>query len=46
MVELRYSILNLDTRWWVVSFTPRPLHPRKKRSWYPLPIDEKAGWGS
>jgi hypothetical protein len=33
MWEWRYSstILDLDTRWrWVVSFSPRPLHPRGK----------------
>jgi hypothetical protein len=30
-------ILNLGTRWsWVVSFTPRPLHPQEKRPLYPL----------
>jgi len=29
MGEWRYSILNLGARWSrVVSFTPRPLHPR------------------
>jgi hypothetical protein len=30
-------ILYLRTRWrWVVSFTPRPLYPQGKSSWYPL----------
>jgi hypothetical protein len=30
-------ILDLGTRWrWVVSFTPRPLYPQRKRPWYPL----------
>jgi hypothetical protein len=37
--EWRYSsiVLDLGTRWrWVVSFTPRPLHPRGKSSLCPL----------
>jgi hypothetical protein len=37
--EYRYStkILDLGTRWkWVVSFTPRPLHPWGKSPNYPL----------
>jgi hypothetical protein len=35
-------ILILGTRWrWVVSFTPRPLHPQEKRPWYPL--DRRPG---
>jgi hypothetical protein len=30
-------ILDLGTRWkWVVSFTPRPLYPQGKSSWYSL----------
>jgi hypothetical protein len=30
-------ILDFDSRWrWVVSFTPRPLKPQGKSSWYPL----------
>jgi hypothetical protein len=30
-------ILNLGTRWrWVVSFTPRAFHPRRKNPRYPL----------
>jgi hypothetical protein len=29
-------ILVLGTRWrWMVSFTPRPLYPRRKSPWYP-----------
>jgi hypothetical protein len=36
-------ILDLGTGWrWVVSFTPRPLHPQEKSPWYPL--DRKLGW--
>jgi len=35
-------ILHLGTRWrWVVSFTPRPLYPHGKRSWYTL--DRRLG---
>jgi hypothetical protein len=35
-------ILDLGTRWrWVVSFTPRPLYPKKKSPWYPL--DRRLG---
>jgi hypothetical protein len=35
-------ILNLGTGWrWVVSFTPRPLYPRGKSSWYTL--DRRLG---
>jgi hypothetical protein len=35
-------ILDLGTRWrWVVSFTPRPLHPKGKSPWYPL--DRRLG---
>jgi hypothetical protein len=30
------SILHLGTRWWVDSFTPRPLYPQGKSPWYPL----------
>jgi hypothetical protein len=34
--------LDLGTRWrWVVSFTPRPLYPPGKSSWYPL--DRRLG---
>jgi hypothetical protein len=30
-------ILDLSTRWrWVGSFTPGPLHPQGKSTWYPL----------
>jgi hypothetical protein len=30
-------IIDLGTRWrWVVSFTPRPLYPQGKSSWYPF----------
>jgi hypothetical protein len=30
-------ILDLRTRWrWVVSFTPWPLYPQGKISWYPF----------
>jgi hypothetical protein len=30
-------ILDLGTRWnWVVSFTPQPLYPKEKSTWYPL----------
>jgi hypothetical protein len=39
MVEWKYSprILNLDTRWrWMVSFTPRHLHPQRKKPVFPL----------
>jgi hypothetical protein len=35
-------IIDLGIRWrWVVSFTPRPLYPQGKSSWYPL--DTKLG---
>jgi hypothetical protein len=35
-------ILDLDTKGrWVVSFTPRPLHPQGKSPWYPL--DRRLG---
>jgi hypothetical protein len=35
-------ILGLGTRWrWVISFTPRPLHPQGKCPWYPL--DRRLG---
>jgi hypothetical protein len=35
-------ILDLGTRWGrVVSFTPRPLYPQGKSTWYPL--DRKLG---
>jgi hypothetical protein len=34
-------ILVYDTRWRrVINFTPRPLYPREKNSWYPLDM----GW--
>jgi hypothetical protein len=37
-----WSILDLGTRWrWVVIFTPRPLYPQGKSSWYPL--DRRLG---
>jgi hypothetical protein len=45
MGEWRYSctiLLDLGTRWrWVISFTPQPLYPWGKRSWYPL--DRRLG---
>jgi hypothetical protein len=28
-------IINLSSRWWVVIFTPRPLHPSEKRTLVP-----------
>jgi urease accessory protein UreH len=32
-----HSSLDLGSRWrWVVSFTPPPLYPQGKSSWYPL----------
>lgn len=35
-------VLNLSTRWrWVISFTPRPLYPRKRRAG---PIHYEVGW--
>jgi hypothetical protein len=39
MREWRYNstILHFGTRWrWVVTFTPRPLYPRRKNPRYPL----------
>jgi len=30
-------IFDFDTRWrWMASFTPWPLYPQGKRTWYPL----------
>jgi hypothetical protein len=35
-------ILHLGTRFrWVVSFTPRPIYPQRKSTWYPL--DRRLG---
>jgi hypothetical protein len=37
-----HSFFDPGTRWrWVVSFTPRPLYPQGKTSWYPL--DRRLG---
>jgi hypothetical protein len=42
--------LDLGTSWrWVISFTPRPLYPRRKSPWYPLDrrLDgpqSRSGW--
>jgi hypothetical protein len=35
------SILNLSTRWWAISFTPRPLYTEGKSLRYPL--DRRLG---
>jgi hypothetical protein len=34
-------ILDLGTRWWAISFTPRPLYHQWKSLWYPL--DRRLG---
>jgi hypothetical protein len=37
-----HAFFDLGTKYrWVVSFTPRPLYPQGKRSWYPL--DRRPG---
>jgi hypothetical protein len=41
-VGIAPCILDVGTRWWgVVSFTPQPLYPQGKSSWYPL--DRRLG---
>jgi hypothetical protein len=35
------SILDIGTRRWMVSFTPQPLYPQEKSTWYPL--DRRLG---
>jgi hypothetical protein len=38
-------ILDLGTRWrWVVSYTPRPLYPQGKNTWYLVPEPVWARW--
>jgi hypothetical protein len=32
--DIALLILDLGTRWWVVSFTPQPLYPQGKNPWY------------
>jgi hypothetical protein len=43
MGEWRYSFTFLDprTRWWMVTFTPRPLYPQRTSTRYPL--DRRLG---
>jgi hypothetical protein len=36
-----HAFFDLGTRWWVVSFTPRPLYPQGKSPW--LPLDRRLG---
>jgi hypothetical protein len=41
--SIALRILGLGTRWmWMISFTPRPLYPQGKSSWYAL--DRRLGW--
>jgi hypothetical protein len=47
LVENRYTdlyILNLDTSWWMVSFTAWPLYPRGKSARYPLDMRLVNPW--